>query len=1254
MQRINFLVSLAFLGTLVLFLLTVSAQASDNPIKFRRYSLAEGLSQGTVSAIVQDKQGFIWVGTQDGLNRFDGYQFKVFRHDDKNVKTLSSDYIQSLFVDEQGILWVGTRKGLNRFHPDTETFTTYTLGQETREHVGSQFIDEIIQADKDRLWIGTMNGLFLFDIHQGVIKSYQHNPQQSTSVSSNRIYALLKGQNDQLWVGTDSGVSIFYPQTEQFAHLRHDANDPTSLSGDNISAIIKGPEGMLWVATYSSGLNRLDPAGGKVIKRYSHDSNNFNSLGHNRVRSLHLDSRQQLWVGTRGGLSQYDFARDRFTNYRNDPSVPTSLSNDHIWAIFEDNNDSLWFATGDGINQFVQNTRIFGHNHKTSTPGIGISHKRVRSLHKTPDGVLWVGADNGLNRYDPVTGLYQYFQHDPADNSTITKGMVMSVLVDSKDRVWAGTYDGGLSLLLPSGKFRQFTPNPNDSNSISHDRVYSIMEDSKGQLWLGTLQGLNRFNVDTGEFKRYFHNSNDPNSLSQDSVYDSIEGLSGDIWVATRNGGLNRLNPGSGKFQRFEHDPKNPDSISHDRVFALYQNSPDKLWLATSRGLNLLHIEQGIFERFGKEHGLLNKTVYAVTGDEKGHLWVSTNRGLARFNPDTKRFKTFTYMHGLQSDEFNNGAYFKAADGELFFGGIDGFNRFYPNKVVANEKPPTVVITSLFLANKLPGLQPDNPKSPLSKVINQTKAMPLSFRDSVFSFEFSALHFISPQDNNYAYMLDGFDEDWTYTHSGHRRATYTNLPSGDYTFRVKAANSDGVWSTSDTTVDINIAPAPWFTWWAYALYFLIIGSTVGAFVLQRWQKQRAILESENRLSLSLWGSGNEFWDWDIAGGHLVRSNNSGEFTMPSGEDFSVGSLESMVHPDDFARLQKAFDDHADGQVEYFECAYRLRNNQSRWIWVLDRGQIVKRDEHGNPTRALGTVQNIDDLKTIEAELRLLNEELENRVDERTSELNDTVHSLEQSNNQLRETQEQLVEAEKMAALGGLVSGIAHEINTPIGICITSTSVLATATTDFFDLQQNQKLTLNDFLRFKETSNESLQLIASNLEKTAYLVQSFKMVSVQQSTDDATDCNLTDLFNQITLIHQDQLDSQQIKVALDNPQDVKLFTHRRSLELLFDQLLNNSINHGFTDGNGGTIEMKVKENDQYIYLDYRDSGRGLPTQGKDKLFEPFYTTERGRGHLGLGMHIIYNHVTQRLGGGIEIDDSHQPGLGYKIKLPIHRE
>ncbi|NQZ06019.1 MAG: PAS domain-containing protein [Algicola sp.] len=1227
-----------------------SALGTESPLKFHRYSLDDGLSQGSVISIVQDQQGFLWLGTQDGLNRFDGYQFKLFYREQDKPNSISSNYIPSLHEDGNGTLWVGTTNGLDKLNRDNDTFIHYTLTEETRENIGSQYIRVIRDAPNNKLWVGTYGGLFLFDPATGQSTRFVHDPADSTSLGGNSIYALLTDQQGQLWVGTDTGVDILPPGKQSFDHSISQIIKQASLTDENISQFIEDRNGLVWIATYHSGLYRYDPKT-KKVNNYSHDAQNPNSLISDRIRSLLIDRYNQLWVGTSRGLNIYNPKEDNFALYVNDPSVPSSLSNSYIWEMLEDNNDSIWLGTSDGLNQFVHSTRFFGHRHNTSTSGKGLSHKRVRSLFKTKDNVLWVGVNNGLNRLDPKTGRYTYYQHDNAIASTISRGMVMSILVDSKNRVWVGTYDGGLNLLLPSGGFQHFIPEKDNPASLSNLRVYAIKEDKKGFLWLATNDGLNRFDTTNQTFERFFHQPGNINSLSFSGIYTVLPVASGDIWVGSRNGGLNRYNPSTGDFQRYEHDPKNPKSISHNRIFALYQPNAYELWVATARGLNRLDIATGTFDHFGKKQGLLNETIYAVTGDEQGFIWVSTNRGLARYNQITGRFKNFDKARGLQSNEFNNGAFFNAPDGELLFGGINGFNRFYPWQIKDNAMVPKVAVTQFYLANQFPGLAEDNPDSPLLKVINRTKYLTLNHRQPVFSFEFSALHFINPQKNRFAYLLDGFDQDWTYTHAKHRRATYTNLPAGDYVFRVKAANSDGIWGEADSPIQLTIEPAPWRTWWAYALYLLIVGGTLLAFALQRLQKLRAIKESESRLSLALWGSGNEFWDWDFKHDQLVRSNNSGDFTLPSGSGWSIDSLKGLVHPDDFEPLQQAFRTHLQGRTEYFEQAYRLRDNKNNWVWVLDRGQVVDRNAQGKPLRALGTVQNINDLKTIEAQLRQLNEALEQRVEERTSTLARTVGNLADTIEELTQTQAQLVEAEKMASLGSLVAGIAHEVNTPVGICITSTSTLMSAGEVFFQKQVNGKLTLSDFEKFKCIWLETLKLVINNLYRTDNLIQNFKLVSVTLCNTERTSINLNDLCQSVINGFTTQFTDKNATVTLSGKKNVIMTSFVSSLDLMLKHLINNSLLHGFADTDSGEIAIDIDTDETSVLLHYKDNGCGLDAVGTDQLFEPFYTTKRSEGQLGLGMHIVFNHVTQQLKGAIEID-KHQPqGLGLYVTLPL---
>ncbi len=1218
-----------------------------NLLKFRKYGLSLGLSQSTVVSMVQDHQGFLWFGTQDGLNRFDGYQFKVFQHEMNDPSSLSSNYIAALHVDKKGELWIGTSKGLHRYNKQTATFTPYILGSETRENKGSQYINKILSGPDNKLWIGTYEGLFLFDPISASSELFENKSIKPNSSDSQHIYAMFTDNKNQLWVGTSQGLNRLDLQSKTFKSTPLTINQKGSPSGDSITDIVQDKSGHLWVATYRSGLIKFDPLNNKITP-YQHNTKERTSISHNRVRSLLIDRFGTLWIGTANGLNIYDTEQDNFIRYYNDPAIAASLSNDYIWDILEDNNDSVWFGTSNGVNQFVHSTLKFGHRHKMPHANIGLSHNHVRSLFKSADNTLWVGVDNGLNKYDPISNSFTYYQHDPNDKHSISAGMVMSVFADSNNRVWAGTYNNGLNLLNNNQQFTHFTHDPNNKNTLSHNRVYAISEDQNGFLWIGTLNGLNRFDPEEKTFTRFYHQPSNTNSLSGNSIYAISPTPTGDLWIATRNSGITRFDPKSESFQRFEYNPANNNSISHNRVFSLYQKGPDELWAATANGLNKLTISTKHVTRYYRQQGLLNNTIYAVTGDEHGLIWFSTNRGLSRYDPINNQFKHFDLEHGLQSNEFNNGAFYKAADGELFFGGINGLNRFYPYEIKDNTMKPDVEITQFYLANKAQEFQKN---SPLSKTINQTQSITLDHTQAVFSFEFTALHFTNPARNNFTYILEGFDKEWTQTNAQYRRATYTNLPAGNYSFKVKAANSDNLWGDISQPIQIKITPAPWKTIWAYLFYAMVLCSTLGAFAFQRYRKQQAIKESENRLSLALWSSGNEFWDWNTQKNTLVRSNNSHIFSLPSGENFSIDAMKALVHPDDFENLKTTFIKHLNQQSDYFEYAYRLRNNLNQWTWVLDRGKVVQRDEKNFPIRVLGTIQNINDLKTIEEQLRQLNEELETRVENRTTELATTVDELATTLKQLTSTQLQLVKAEKMAALGGLVSGISHEINTPVGICITSSSALESAIETFFQLQAENKLTRAEFETFKQTCQYSLSLVSRNLQRTAELVQSFKLVAVDQAGDTPSKCNIKQFFQYIIDGFENQLAENKTKLNFICEADLEINCFSASLELVLTQLIHNSLQHGIEKNGAGLIDISVFTQNHQMIINYQDNGSGLATSNNERMFEPFYTTLRNQGHTGLGMHIVFNHITQRLNGSIEINKNTTQGLAFTITIPV---
>jgi len=592
----------------------------------------------------------------------------------------------------------------------------------------------------------------------------------------------------------------------------------------------------VWIGTYRGGLNRLDPASGRVT-RFRHDPGKPASLSDDRVRAILEDDRGNLWVGTGSGLNLFDPSTASFTAYRHDPADPWSLSDNYIMCMAQDRGGVIWIGTRfGGISRWSPATWSFGH-HSMATHGL--SADQVLAFAQTDDRTLWVGTfGGGLNRLDRVAGRTSHFRHDPRNPASLSSDRVTVLLLDEQQALWIGTLDGGLNRLRPGSKvFTSFRHTPGVSGSISSDGIMSLCEDSAGRLWIGTFGGgLNRFNEDEERFTVLRHDPQDPWSLGADRVTALARDDAGVLWVGTEGGGLSRLSSNLRSFVTFRHLPGDPRSLPSDLVCALHVPSTGGLWVGT-RGGGAAFLDpsqvarnEASFVTFSKREGLSNDVVYGVLTDDRGFVWMSTNQGLSRLDMSAKTFTNFDVSHGLQGNEFNFGAAYKGLGGELFFGGVNGFNAFYPDQIKSNPHVPPVVLTGFAKLN-----QPVVEAGPPS----QLSSVELTYRDKLVTFEFAALDFAAPQRNQYRYRLEGFDDAWVELGS-FRRISYTNLDPGRYVLKVQGSNNDRVWNTEGLALAVKVQPAPWQTVWAYLVYALVVVAIIGAYV----RSQRRALQRE--------------------------------------------------------------------------------------------------------------------------------------------------------------------------------------------------------------------------------------------------------------------------------------------------------------------------------------------------------------------------------------------------------------------------
>jgi ligand-binding sensor domain-containing protein/signal transduction histidine kinase len=793
-------------------------------IRFERISLEQGLSQGTVYSILQDSKGFMWFATQDGLNKYDGYEFTVYKPV-SGVNSLALNFVRVICEDPSGMLWIGTTGGgLDRFDPGTGQFTHYQYDPQDSDSLSSNYVASISAEQSGELWIGTQGGgLNKFDPKTGQSVRYPHVSDNPRSLVHHTVWSVYRDREGVLWIGTENGLDRGDPVGQRFIHYQNDPRDPNSLSGNSVRSIYQDQEGVLWVGT-GAGLNRYDRQKDQFA-RYQHDPDDPNSLSNDSVRAIYQDRDGVLWIGTDDGLNVFDSEAERFVRYQNNLSDPYSLSSNWIWSIYQDREGVLWIGTyNGGINKFDRSAQRFTHYQADPQDPDGLSSNQIWSIYQDQEGILWIGTNGeGLNGLDREQGVFIHYQHDPDAPYNLSHNVVRSVYQDREGVLWVGTEGGGLDRLVLSeaeefapfqGRFIHYRHDPDDPYSLSHDVVRVIYQDQEGTLWIGTDDGLDEFDRQSERFTQYFDDA---------SVWSIHKDRQGTLWIGT-GAGIYGADRNGGRFH-YQNDPGDPHSLSSNIVLSIHQDRSGELWIGTfGGGLNRFDRENRRFVQYREKDGLPSDAVYGILEDAQGFLWLSTNGGLSRFDPRTETFKNYGVNDGLQSQEFRAGAYHKSSSGEMFFGGINGFNAFYPDEI-GEDNPyiPPVVLTSLQQANEDVDID-----GPIESVESATFRWPNNF----FEFEFAALSYAQPEENQYAYMLEGLDKGWFYI--GTRRfGSYTNLPGGTYTLRLKGSNNDGVWNERGTSIKITVVPQFWESWWFRGGVILaLVGGAIAGYRLR--------------------------------------------------------------------------------------------------------------------------------------------------------------------------------------------------------------------------------------------------------------------------------------------------------------------------------------------------------------------------------------------------------------------------------------
>ena len=806
------------LSLLVLFLgINVLIFGNGNSYKFNKYSVNEGLSQSTVFSIIQDSKGFIWLGTRTGgLNRFDGYSFKNYKRNPNDPYAISGNEIICLFEDSQGFIWAGTRNdGLNRFDPNTGLFENFFTETDNNQTIQDNTINSIFEDQNRNIWIATNRGVSIYDVGQNRFKRIKNSITQE---SFGQVTNLSENPDGSINIGTrNEGVyilnSVNFLVTD---NIRHIDSDTLSISSDNITATLLDRNGRMWLGTRNHGLNRsLNNATNKFY-RISHSTSNPDGISSDIIRTLWEDKQGNIWVGTKDGLDlilpEYqDWPTPKVIHFKNEEDNLNSLSQNSIYSFCEDKEGDIWVGTwSGGVNHISQEGYKFSHFSRQPSDDQSLNNNVISSFIEFDDQ-LWIGTEGGgINILNSYTGKFDHLESDPTDTSSLRSNHIKSFLVDTDGELWVGTFDGLHLYNKYTGKFSHF---------LKGASIYAIESGRRNEIWIGTSRYLYKLNKENGELKTYISSGSDEQSLTNNAINVLFRDSNNNLWIGTKRG-LNCYQPDSDSFVRYWHTRESREGLSNNFITTITENESGNIVVGTYDGLNILKKDLETFHHVGELNGLPDNVINNIIC-HKNDIWASTNRGLSRitYSTDTngdieiEEIRNYDKEDGLQGNEFTMNAAYKSKK-HIFFGGLNGFNRFDPDDIKVNQNIPAVQLTSFKLYNEEVKIGAKG--SPLTMHISNTKNVTLNYKQSVFTIGFVALNYHVPEKNQYAYMLDGFDEDWIYA-GNKREVTYTNLPAGKYEFKIKASNNDGIWNEQGSSLKIHIKPP----WWKTIAFYLI-------------------------------------------------------------------------------------------------------------------------------------------------------------------------------------------------------------------------------------------------------------------------------------------------------------------------------------------------------------------------------------------------------------------------------------------------
>ncbi len=1239
----------------------------------RSLSLVDGLSQTQINTLVQDRQGFLWIGTNDGLNRYDGYRIRTFRSDPANPDALAYNVISHVLEDRDGQLWVATNGGgLHRSHRATEKF----------EHIAGiadPSVESLHQARSGKLWVGIDHGnLQRLDPHTLELTTFdpRHEDWQE---KQHQINAIHEDRAGRTWIATNWGLYFTDPQLGPFRSIPVDPNDPIKLDNNFVASLLEQADGSLLVGT-GHGLQRLDPISLRV-RRFAFDTQG--TITYDPIYDL-LEQEGWLWIARNSGLYRIPLDRDPQSTNRSDriQGAPRFVA-----CLLADRTGLVWAGvSGQGLIAFDPKRPFNYLGAERPQDGDALF---TYSLLEAHDGSLLIGHTEGLSRMRPGASN---LEHLPSPNVAGNDHSVWTLLQTPDDQIWAGT-SGGLYRREGNGWRRApIAPQAKDPNLHLYTSLIESQAFERPTLWAGTFAGLQCIDRETMTLTALYRHRKKANSLPLDTVRTLLETDSPKgrmLWIGTEGGGLSRLNPRTGSFKNYAWVPGNANSLSDNRVISLYMHDQDTLWAGTrGGGLNRLTLSNGRFTAYRAAQGLANDTVYAILADLKGFLWLSTNLGLSRFDPKRDRFRNYTVEDGLQGNEFNTGAYCRANDGRLYFGGTNGLTYFDPTLIRENRLPPPLAFTRFQLFDQTLGPNDANRRSPLPQAIDQTTELTLEADQNVFSIEFTALDFIAPNKNRYRYQMEGFDRVPLEASADNRLATYTNLDPGVYRFRAWGSNSDGVWNDEGIQLAIKVLPPAWQSAWAFLIYALTLFSLVMAYLnWQRRIRQRLELlvtrrtEELSRKNLELDAGYRELVTLDriiqvintevelrdVAlalleqGRTLFPDFHGGLFLLYEDEDQPFTLVAAIGHwrsapptPPDMAELHALFGEATESEpgIAVFSPFHGLSSSFPSLVLLKSFHEERLRGLLLFTSSRSGGLSETERLKLERFRQHMVVAVARARIME-----------------DLLRVQQDLVAAAHSAGMAQNAATVLHDFGNAFNGIQTNVQILDSAIRNSVWPDQVQRLTqvlermANGELRPDEArlrlastfadraqrsvATESEQMLKLCTEIQDNLTRLHQLMLHQQGRSEAAGLMAEMHLNQLVqeIIDAERLRNHNAVRLTFQPSLLPLLRlDRTKLRMALLCVLENAYDALATRKNG-TVQLRTYERDRYVVLEIADDGRGIPAELHELVFRQGYTTKPGG--CGLGLHFAANTLSE-MGGLIELGQPLQ-GHGATIRF-----